>query len=75
MVLHPELGSDPLIWSDRESGRDTRSLSLTRIAVVEKSDTAKYRVRSSPSIGLTRMGGELRYVFNAENASSHFVSH
>ena len=21
------------------------------------------------------MGGELRYVFNAENASSHFVSH
>ena len=22
MVSHPELGSDPLIWSDRESGRD-----------------------------------------------------
>ena len=43
--------------------------------MVEKSDTAKYRVRSSPSAGLTRMGGELRYVFNAENASSHFVSH
>ena len=51
-----------------------------RTALVEKSDTAKYRVRSSPSTGLTRMGGgggggELRYIFNAENASSHFVSH
>ena len=44
--------------------------------MVEKSETAKYRVRSSPSMGLTRMGGgELKYVFNAENASSHFVSH
>ena len=43
--------------------------------LVEKSDTAKYRVRSSPSIGLTRMGGELRYVFNAMNASSHFASY
>ena len=43
--------------------------------MVEKSDTAKYRVRSSPSTGLTRMGGELRYVFNAVNASSHFASH
>ena len=43
--------------------------------MVEKSDTAKYRVRSSPSAGLTRMGRELRYAFNAENASSHFVSH
>ena len=38
-------------------------------------DMAKYRVRSSPSIGLTRMGGELKYVFNAVNASSHFASH
>ena len=26
-------------------------------------------------MGLTRMGGELKNVFNAENASSHFVSH
>ena len=42
---------------------------------MEKSYTAKYRVRSSPSTGLTRRGGELRYVFNAENSSSHFVSH
>ena len=48
---------------------------MTRTALVEKSDTTKYRVRSSPSTGVTRMGGELRYVFNAENASSHFVSH
>ena len=23
MVSHPETGSDPPIWSDRESGRDT----------------------------------------------------
>ena len=46
-----------------------------RTALVEKSDTAKYRVRSSPSTRLTRMGGELGYIFNAENASSHFVSH
>ena len=43
--------------------------------MVEKSDTAKYRVRSSPSMGLTRMGGEIKYIFNVENASSHFVSH
>ena len=43
--------------------------------MVEKSETAKYRVRSSPSMGLTRMGGELKYVFIDENASSHFVSH
>ena len=50
--------------------------------MVEKSETAKYRVRSSPSEGLTRMGGggggggggELKYVFNAKNASLHFVS-
>ena len=50
-----------------------------RTALVEKSETAKYKVRSSPSEGLTRMGGggggELKYVFNAENASSDFVSH
>ena len=46
-----------------------------RTALVEKFDTAKYRVRSSPSIGLTRMGGELTYVFNAMNASSHFASY
>ena len=46
-----------------------------RTALVEKSDTAKYRVRSSLSIGLTRMGGELKYVFNVVNASSHFASH
>ena len=45
-----------------------------RTTLVDKSDTAKYRVRSSTSIGLTRIGGELEYVFNAENASSHFVS-
>ena len=49
--------------------------------MVEKSETAKYRVRSSSLEGLTRLGGggggggELKYVFNAENASSHFVSH
>ena len=46
-----------------------------RTALVEKSDTARYRVRSSLSIGLTRMGGELKYVFNVVNASSHFASH
>ena len=28
MVSHPELGSDPLIGSDRESGRDTIGLIL-----------------------------------------------
>ena len=28
-----------------------------RTALVKKSETAKYRVRSSPSVGLTRMGG------------------
>ena len=52
-----------------------RSLSMTRTVLVEKSETTKYRVRSSPSEGLTRMGGELKYVFNAKNASSQFVSH
>ena len=47
---------------------------MTSTALVEKSDTARYKVRSSPSAGLTRMGGELRFVFNAVNASSHFAS-
>ena len=43
--------------------------------MVEKSETAKYRVRISPSEGLAIMGGELKYVFNAENASLQFASH
>ena len=31
-------------------------------------------VRSSPLEGLTKIGGELKYVFSVENASSHWAS-
>ena len=29
MVSHPELGSDPPIGSDRESGRDSRDITIS----------------------------------------------
>ena len=35
---------------------------MTRMALVEKSETTKYRVMRSLLKGLTRMGGELKYV-------------
>ena len=34
-----------------------------RTVLVEKFDMAKYRVRSSPSTGLTRMGGGTQVCF------------
>ena len=76
-----------LLWYELESkgGASEPRLLIPRL-VFPSSDTSpplisepgcnsKYRVRRSPSMGLTRMVGELKYVFNAENASSHFVSH
>ena len=52
---------------------------MIKTTLIEKSETARYSVRSSPSEGLTKIGGvvggELRYVFSAANASSQRASH
>ena len=62
----PSLGTSFLLPS--ELGCNSRlvaapcpvSRSLTKAALVAKFETTRKRVRSSPSEGLTRIGGELR---------------
>ena len=45
MVSHPELGSDPPIGSDRESGHDTRGVPMPSHRRLSQQISQLYRVR------------------------------